>query len=862
MSNEHYKVIYSKDKIQKKKKKFEDGFLIVLCKNKMLELYDQDGKIVAKSRPSCNIIEDGDRGVTYAFVGSLYVELDYKVSEADFLSGKCFTKPMPITAKQITKPNLLTQKINKPIIQKAIQKPLDYFLNEISIENKTSTQCIIDYCLVNKLKEHQKTGIRFMFQSVTGLTNSSAHGCILADSMGLGKTLQVIGLILTLVRQNPFSVNQKDKTLCLFPKTSNHIQSNDELQVSTSTVFIEKSGQKDMNSVSSKNFKEINLLKNDGLVKKVCIVTPLTLVHNWKREFAKWLPENWINPTVVDNNGDAHEISTKVKKFLKDSNKVMICSYETLILVATLIKESIDLLICDEAHRLKNMNSKIYTVLNSFRTKRRILITGTPIQNCIDELFSSLNFVAPLLFENETRFQKVFIEPISKGLMKQANDYDKKIANERAKELIESIKPLMLRRGEEVLHSSLPKKHEFFIFLQLSKLQIKLYTEYLSEVSKKLFNVKTNKLTDVLAILSSFRKIMAHPFIYLNSDSPILKNRFIKQNEEKSESTEDQLIDEPGSHVLVEDSSKFMFVLHILDKVSKINGKKSRNEKYEKTIVVSYSTKILNLMEVFLKKNGHSFFRLDGQTKLREREAIIDKFTDPKDQISIFLLCAKAGGTGLNLITANRMILLDVDWNPSNDKQVMGRVYREGQKNEVLIYRLFTERTIEEEILTRQFEKECLSTILLDKKESVENFRGYDEKESFSEFFFRFLKTEKKAQSKLMGFGVLEEQKIDQLSFSDIDFSLKNIISKVFLKKVVDGQLVFDRQKLMTIQKEEEEMSFDDDDVKGREFIGLQDKIETNLPIKRSTKKKTPQLKLNKIHEIEQADILYSLGLD
>ena len=600
----YYKAIYTRDKIQKKKKKFEDGFAVFDTGAKRTELFDDSGKLLGKVN-SAAITDDADRGVEYVFVGGFYVELDYEIKEDEFVKGKCFMAPVELPKlelKMVRKPGqqnvLQAKKTFQSLLAPTIKQAPDnkIFLNEIDIERGFVKQCFIEPFLAEKLREHQKEGIKYLFDCVTGLRDPLALGCILGDSMGLGKTVQVISLIWVLAKQSPFEVDPLLSNLNKFPADG---ESNKPMiQCPVHISEMDSKSKSDLNSKDSK----LNVdLQNDskkgnpattssildpsrnGLARKICIIAPLTLVYNWKREFAKWLGGMRINPVIATNNGDQSLLIGTVKRYLKDQNRVIILSYEALSLCFSLLKDKIDLLICDEAQRLKNLNTKLFSTLNSFKTKRRILITGTPLQNSLGELFASLNFIAPLLFDDETRFKKIFFDPIAKGMLKAATDYERHIGNERAKELIGTIQPLILRRGEEILRKVLPKKREFIVFLKMTESQQQLYLNYLNELNKQ-YNVNTNKISEVFGVLSRFRKLLAHPLLFNAIADFDFKEK--KPKKKKREYDYELLDDTSNTNVplgnqggeadedssfsgayKIEDSFKFEFIFRILYKM-------------------------------------------------------------------------------------------------------------------------------------------------------------------------------------------------------------------------------------------------------------------------------------------------------
>lgn len=648
---EYFKVLFSRDPLRKKRKKFFDGVLALGMRS---TLFGEDGE--KKAAGKTILVADADREVEYCFLGSFYVEVEAPIAAADFLSGKCFLREnAPVRAPRF---QALRRVAKAPSPPRAMAVATEVFLHELGSAEGLARRCFLEEFLAKQLHPHQLEGVRFLFGHLSGISRGRREGggCVLADSMGLGKTLQVIAVLWTLLRQSPYETE-------------------------------------------------------GPLLRKACVVAPLSLVHNWAREIKQWLGELRLQPLVLTAQADRQELLRRAAKFAAESHRVVILSYEALLACHAELRGSVELLICDEGHRLKNPGSKLFAALDSFPTRRRVLITGTPLQNSLEELHACLRFAAGEVLGSTALFREVFVEPITLGLQKGAGEAGKRLAEERAGMLVATLRPFLLRRSEAVLARVLPPKRELIVMLELTAEQRRAQENLAAAASRQLFNVKTNKLGDFFALLGQVKRLFMHPWLHSSDKETVgLALAGLKGGE--------------GPTLDPALSPKTLFLCRFVEEFLGHGGN-------EKLIVVSYSTRALDLAELLLAGSAR-YFRLDGQTALEKREAIVRDFSNRSDATRMLLLCAKAGGTGLNLVTATRMLILDVDWNPSNEAQVMGRIFRPGQTHPVFIYRLVVRESVEQEMLTRQLDKETLAQMVVDARTSVELFRELNEKEDLA----------------------------------------------------------------------------------------------------------------------------------
>lgn len=510
---------------------------------------------------------------------------------------------------------------------------------------------VIDPKLTKILRPHQVSGVKFLYRCTSGLIDPVAKGCIMADEMGLGKTLQCITLMWTLLRQGP----QGKKT-----------------------------------------------------IDKCIIVCPSSLVRNWANEIVKWLGEGTLTPLAADGKTTkAADLGAALLQWAIASGRnvvrpVLIISYETLRRnVDKLAGTEVGLMLADEGHRLKNGDSQTFTALNALRCERRVILSGTPIQNDLSEYYSLLNFANPGYLGTRNEFRKKFENAILKGRDADASDAEREKGDQKLAELSQTVSKFIIRRTNDILSKYLPIKYEYVVFVGLSDFQRALYEKFISgEHRSKLIKLQPLKAIDLL------KKLCTHPdLLDLPEDVPGCQSTIPADYES---------LEKGGRNREIQTwfSAKFSILERFIHKL--------RQETDDKIVIISNYTRTLDLIEKLCRYRRYGCLRLDGTMNINKRQKIVDKFNDPQGPEFIFLLSSKAGGCGINLIGANRLILMDPDWNPASDQQALARVWRDGQKKDCFIYRLICTGTIEEKIFQRQSMKQSLSSCVVDEKEDVE----------------------------------------------------------------------------------------------------------------------------------------------
>ncbi|KAI0685161.1 DNA repair protein SNF2 family [Cytidiella melzeri] len=530
--------------------------------------------------------------------------------------------------------------------------------------NMEKVAVVIDPRLCKVLRPHQIEGVKFLYKCTTGGIVENQYGCIMADGMGLGKTLQCIALLWTLLKQSP------------------------------------RAGK--------------------PTIEKCIIACPSSLVQNWANELVKWLGKDAIAVLAVDGKGTKAQLLEKVARWVAAhgrnvSQPVMIVSYETLrTLTAHLANATIGLLLCDEGHRLKNSENLTFTALNGLNVKRRVILSGTPIQNDLSEYFSLLNFANPGFLGTKNDFRKNFENVIIRGRDADASDAMKADSEKKLKELGGLVTKFIIRRTNELLSKYLPVKYEHVVFCRPSNLQLELYRLFIkSPVIQALLRGIDSQPLKAINIL---KKLCNHPELLdlpgdLHGSDHLIPEGFNGAGASARDRGRNQ-------DVHCEWSGKFTVLERFLHRI--------RTETNDKIVLISNYTQTLDLFERMLRSKKYGYFRLDGTMTTNKRQKLVDQFNNPEGKEFIFLLSSKAGGCGINLIGANRLILFDPDWNPAADQQALARVWRDGQKKECFVYRFISTGTIEEKIFQRQANKQALSSCVVDEKEDTERHFSLD----------------------------------------------------------------------------------------------------------------------------------------
>ncbi|XP_019437785.1 PREDICTED: CHD3-type chromatin-remodeling factor PICKLE-like isoform X2 [Lupinus angustifolius] len=447
------------------------------------------------------------------------------------------------------------------------------------------------------------------------------------------------------------------------------------------------------------------------------VVAPLSTLRNWEREFATWAPQ--MNVIMYVGSAQARAVirdyefyfpkqQKKIKKkksgqIVSESKQerikfdVLLTSYEMINLDTTSLKPIIwNCMIVDEGHRLKNKDSKLFSSLKQYSTKHRVLLTGTPLQNNLDELFMLMHFLDAGKFGSLEEFQEEF---------KDINQ------EEQISRLHKMLAPHLLRRVKKDVMKELPPKKELILRVELSSKQKEYYKAILTR-NYQILTRRGGAQISLINVVMELRKLCCHPYM-LEGVEPDIGDANESFNQ------------------LLETSGK----LQLLDKMMV-----KLKEQGHRVLIYSQFQHMLDLLEDYCSYKNWHYERIDGKVAGAERQIRIDRFNAKNSSRFCFLLSTRAGGLGINLATADTVIIYDSDWNPHADLQAMARAHRLGQTNKVLIYRLITRGTIEERMMELTKKKMVLEHLVVGRlkaqninQEELDDIIRYGSKELFSD---------------------------------------------------------------------------------------------------------------------------------
>eukprot|EP00730_Choanoeca_flexa_P019626 TRINITY_DN9595_c0_g1_i3.p1 TRINITY_DN9595_c0_g1~~TRINITY_DN9595_c0_g1_i3.p1 ORF type:complete len:1242 (+),score=413.12 TRINITY_DN9595_c0_g1_i3:249-3974(+) len=467
-------------------------------------------------------------------------------------------------------------------------------------------------------------------QWLISLYNNKING-ILADEMGLGKTIQTIALL---------------------------------------TYLVEK-----------KN--------NSG---PFLIIVPLATLSNWKLELAKWAPS--LNTLAFRGNKAERRLLHQQIRDLRFN--VLLTTYEMIIRARPILsKVPWRYMIIDEGHRMKNPKNKLsQTLMEYFQSPRRLLLTGTPLQNNLPELWALLNFILPDIFNSSGTFDSWFSAPFADSEESMTLDAEEK--HLIILQLHKILRPFLLRRLKKEVETQLPDKIEHVIKCDMSALQRKLYTSVqkykviLSSgqtAGSAAFNEQ--RMSSLKNAVMHLRKLCCHPFLFPEVEHDLHQHLITKEGPELAAVTLNGLD-------LWRSAGKLELLERMLPKLLKYG---------HRVLLFSQFTTLLNILEDYLRYRGIQYCRMDGSTSADDRGELLKQFNAKDSPLQVFILSTRAGGLGLNLQTADTVVIFDSDWNPHQDLQAQDRAHRIGQTNEVRVFRLVTANSVEERMLERAREK-------------------------------------------------------------------------------------------------------------------------------------------------------------
>lgn len=406
------------------------------------------------------------------------------------------------------------------------------------------------------------------------------------------------------------------------------------------------------------------------------VIVPLSTMPAWAETFDNWTPD--LNYVVYNGSEKARAVLRDYELMVDGNPKrpkfhVLLTTYEYAMNDSPFLGQfRWQFMAIDEAHRLKNRDSQLYLKLVEWKCQARLLITGTPIQNNLAELSSLMDFLNP-------------------GEIKVDVDMDlnSEAASQKLAELTDAIQPFMLRRTKSKVESDLPPKTEKIIRVELSDVQLEYYKNILTKNYAALNDGAKGMKQSLLNIMMELKKASNHPFMFPNAEARIL---------EGSSRREDIL------RAMITSSGKMMLLDQLLRKL-KGDG--------HRVLIFCQMVGMLNILSEYMEYRGYKYQRLDGTIPSAARRLAIEHYNAPESTDFAFLLSTRAGGLGINLMTADTVVLFDSDWNPQADLQAMARAHRIGQTRPVSVYRLVSKDTIEEEVIERARNKLLLEFITI-----------------------------------------------------------------------------------------------------------------------------------------------------
>ncbi|XP_078180627.1 protein CHROMATIN REMODELING 4-like [Carex rostrata] len=438
------------------------------------------------------------------------------------------------------------------------------------------------------------------------------------------------------------------------------------------------------------------------------VLVPLSTMPNWLAEFTLWAPH--LNVVEYHGGAKARAIIRQYEWHATGSSKptkaykfnVLLTTYEMVLADASYLRNvPWEVLIVDEGHRLKNSSSKLFSLLNTFSFQHRVLLTGTPLQNNIGEMYNLLNFLQPTSFPSLSAFEENF------------NDLS---TAEKVDELKKLVAPHMLRRLKKDAMQNIPPKTERVVPVELSSIQAEYYRAMLTKNYQVLRNLGRGaggsggvQQQSLLNIVMQLRKVCNHPYLITGTEPESGTPEFLHEMRIKA--------------------SAKLTLLHMMLRVLRRDG--------HRVLIFSQMTKLLDILEDYLlgEFGFGTYERVDGSVSVSERQAAIARFNEDKTRF-VFLLSTRSCGLGINLATADTVIIYDSDFNPHADIQAMNRAHRIGQSNRLLVYRLVVRASVEERILQLAKKKLMLDQLFVNKsgtQKEVEDILKWGTEELFRE---------------------------------------------------------------------------------------------------------------------------------
>lgn len=540
-------------------------------------------------------------------------------------------------------------------------------------ESKRDDQAVIyiNEFIGSRIKMHQLNGVRFLWNQIV-TDADQGQGCLLSHTMGLGKTMQAITLLVTI-----------------------------------------------QECARSKNASISSQIPQDLRASRTIILCPAGLINNWIAEIRQWDKGRVLAPIAkVDP-----QIPPPMRRsYLCDWSRhggTLIMGYELFVTLESdstpeirdILTRQPNVVVVDEAHNLKNQKSQKSIACSSFLTKRRIALTGSPLANNVEEYYSMIEWIAPGFLGPIEEFKTFFAGPIHDGLWTTSSNQERRKALSLLEALTQIVAPKVSRASMSDFKKDLPEKLEFVISVVPTAMQRKLYRIYVDGLLAELSGTEKVPQAKVFGALSLLGKICNHPQCFREKTLDVANAKALTDGEVELKCYPYSIVPQ----VLQETQS-------IRDKDKGLSGKvdavrmilDDARSKHEKTLLFSQSIPTLHYLKRLFTSEGRSCSFLDGSTPTAKRQQEVTEFNNGPTQI--YLISTTAGGVGLNIQSATRVIIFDQKWNPVNEQQAIARAYRMGQKKRVVVYQLITAGTFEDDLQNNAIFKQQLASRVIDKK--------------------------------------------------------------------------------------------------------------------------------------------------
>lgn len=587
----------------------------------------------------------------------------------------------------------------------------DIPINELTKEDHEDLVYVFP-TIAKRMKQHQIDGVRFLWRELTNRGAGEGQGCLLAHTMGLGKTMQTLAVLVAISE-----VSQSNNPR-IYNQLPGHLRP-----------------------------KEVPTKRN----LRILIMCPPALITNWHREIKLWTSDVLGNIFTVESSGKIAQMQqiedwyrfggvlligyNLFRNFIADKetkNKVV-----TDVKHSTLLRKGPDIVVADEAHTLKNPFAETTRAANAVHTEARIALTGTPMSNDVQEIYELVSWVAPGYFGDPTEFRANFAAPIRDGTFRESTHHQRRKSTMKLKVLHNQIRPKVNRADITVLKGSLKPKVEFVITVPLTELQDTIYKRYVTAVRGGNGADEGGSNVRIFSWLSILGLLTAHPSAFLHKllTPP---NRDKKSGKMALGPESDEGLSEEGAAVDVDEENVYSLgfteatVRAILEGVTEdldtafsakasilLQVVKLSLRCDDKVLIFSSSIPTLDYILDLLDHNGIRAGRIDGTVAMHKRTSLLESFHN--NRFHVMLVSTRAGGVGLNIQGANRVIIMDFGWNPSWEEQAIGRAYRLGQAKPVFVYRFLAGGTFESNMWNKQLFKTSLTQRVVDKKNPRRN---------------------------------------------------------------------------------------------------------------------------------------------